>query len=87
MNRKLEVFIDNSHEYTYEFDGEYHRLYYSENLEWTLPGDIAISIQETQEGYKIPEGLIDYSDACQLHIILSIIHSDQDFEVAQKIKL
>jgi hypothetical protein len=90
---KQQIFIDDVHEYDYEFlqtgNGKLHNLYYSNGSEWTehVKGMVAMSIKDDGNGLEGMDGSsnrINYSEAEQLFILLKLINSPAKYEIAEK---
>ena len=93
----VEVFVGGSHEYTYVHeveqpgDIEFHTLYYAKSSAWdeNIQGREAMSIID--DGWKytigIESGVIDYSDAEALKILLNIVQKEPPVEFYRKVDL
>ena len=92
---KQQIFIDDIHEYDYEFlqtgNGKIHNLYYSNGGEWTehIKGMVAMSIKDDGNRLVINEFLedsseINYSEAEKLFILLKLINSPAKYEIGTK---
>jgi hypothetical protein len=93
---KQQIFIDDIHEYDYEFlqtgNGKLHNLYYSNGGEWTehVKGMVAMSIRDDGNGLKVKfdeNGKIDYAEAERLFILLKFINSPAKYEIGTKVLL
>ena len=90
---KQQIFIDDIHEYDYEFlqtgNWKLHNLYYSNGGEWTeqVKGMVAMSIRDDGNGLEEIDkssNRINYSEAEQLFILLKLINPIQKYEIATK---
>ena len=90
---KQQIFIDDIHEYDYEFlqtgNVKFHNLYYSNGGEWTehVKGMVAMSIKDDGnglEGMEESSNRINYSESEQLFILLKLINSPAKYEIAEK---
>lgn len=83
------ILIDNKHEYDYNLDNTRHELYFSDNGEWTHPGDIGLEIFDDGDGLDVrtQDGsliYLDYHTAEMLTILLKLINRDRIYEVVTK---
>jgi hypothetical protein len=83
------IIVDKKYEYDYNLDRNYHELYYSDNGEWSYPGDLALRITDDGNGLAVTtedEGLVylDYDTAEKLLILLKLINRETIYEVVTK---
>ena len=84
-----QIIVDNKHEYDYNLDNNHHELYYSDNGEWSYPGDLSLRITDDGNGLAVTtedEKLVylDYSTAEKLLILLKLINRKYVYEVVTK---
>ena len=84
-----QIIIDNKLDYVYYFDFNHHELYYSDNGEWSYPGDLALRITDDGNGLAVTtedEKLVylDYDTAEMLTILLKLINRKTTYEVVTK---
>ena len=84
-----QIIVDNKHEYDYNLDNNQHELYYSDNGEWSYPGDLALRITDDSNGLAVTtedEKLVylDYDTAEKLLILLKLINRKYVYEVVTK---
>lgn len=84
-----QILIDNKHEYDYRLNNNHHELCYSDNREWTWPGNLALRITDDGNGLAVTteyESLVylDYHTAEMLTILLKLINRETTYEVVTK---
>jgi len=84
-----QIIIDNKHEYDYNLDKNHHELYYSDNGEWSYPGDLALEVIDDGNGLSVRDEekqlvYLDYSTAEKLLILLKLINREIIYEVVTK---
>ena len=84
-----QIIVDNKHEYDYNLEDTNHELYYSDNCEWSYPGDLALRITDDGNGLAVTtedEKLVylDYDTAEKLLILLKLINRKYVYEVVTK---
>jgi hypothetical protein len=84
-----QIIIDNKHEYDYNLDKNHHELYYSDNGEWSYPGDLALEVIDDGNGLSVMDEekqlvYLDYSTAEKLLILLKLINREIIYEVVTK---
>ena len=84
-----QIIIDNKHEYDYKLEDTNHELHFSDNSEWTRPGDLALEIVDDGDGLDVrteDSSLIylDYHTAEMLTILLKLINRETTYEVVTK---
>lgn len=70
---KTVIFEDGKHEYDFEQEDNKYTLYYSDNGEWTYPGEIAFEIEDTGNYINFKDLKLDYSEISQLYILLKFL--------------
>lgn len=84
-----QILVDDKHEYDYKLVDDNHKLYYSDNGDWTYPGDLALEIIDDGNGLTVmDEGKrlvhLDYGTAEKLLILLKLINRKYVYEVVTK---
>lgn len=84
-----QILVDNKHEYNYKLEDNYHKLYYSDNGDWTFPNQISLIITDDGNGLAVStedESIVylDYSTAEKLLILLKLINRETIYEVVTK---
>jgi hypothetical protein len=84
-----QIIIDNKHEYDYKLDNTRHELHFSDNDEWTRPGDVGLEIFDDGDGLDVrtDDGslvYLDYHTAEMLTILLKLINRKTTYEVVTK---
>lgn len=83
------ILVDNKHEYDYKLEDTRHELYFSDNSEWTRPGDIGLEIVDDGDGLDVRTNdgsliYLDYHTAEMLIILLKLINRETTYEVVTK---
>jgi hypothetical protein len=84
-----QIIVDNKHEYDYKLEDINHELYYSDNGEWSYPGDLALEVIDDGNGLSVmDEGkrlvYLDYSTAEMLLVLLKLVNREIIYEVVTK---
>jgi hypothetical protein len=84
-----QIIVDNKHEYDYNLEDTNHELYYSDNGEWSYPGDLALEIIDDGNGLSVKDEekqlvYLDYDTAEKLLILLKLINRKYVYEVVTK---
>jgi hypothetical protein len=84
-----QILIDNKHEYDYKLEGTTHGLHFSDNGEWTHPGDLGLEIVDDGDGLDVrtQDGsliYLDYHTAEMLVVLLKLVNREIIYEVVTK---
>jgi len=84
-----QIIVDNKHEYDYNLDKTNHELYYSDNGEWSYPGESALEVIDDGNGLSVMEYgkqlvYLNYDTAEKLLILLKLINREIIYEVVTK---
>jgi hypothetical protein len=84
-----QILVDNKHEYDYKLEDTNHELYYSDNGDWSYPGELALEVIDDGNGLSVMEYgkqlvYLDYSTAEKLLILLKLINREIIYEVVTK---
>jgi hypothetical protein len=84
-----QIIVDNKHEYDYKLEDTNHELYYSNNGDWSYPGELALEIIDDGNGLSVMEYgkqlvYLDYDTAEKLLILLKLINRETIYEVVTK---
>lgn len=84
-----QIIIDNKYEYDYKLEDTRHELYFSDNSEWTRPGDMCLEIFDDGDGLDVrtDDGsliYLDYHTAEMLTVLLKLVNRERIYEVVTK---
>ncbi len=84
-----QIIVDNKHEYDYKLEDTNHELYYSDNGEWTHPGDLGLEIVDDGDGLDVrtEDGsliYLDYDTAEMMLVLLKLVNRERIYEVVTK---
>jgi hypothetical protein len=84
-----QIIVDNKYEYDYNLENNHHELYYSDNGEWSYPGDLALEVIDDGNGLSVMDEekqlvYLDYSTAEKLLVLLKLINREIIYEVVTK---
>lgn len=84
-----QILINDKHEYDYKLNNNKHELYFSDNSEWTRPGDVCLEIFDDGDGLDVRTGdgsliYLDYHTAEMLTVLLKLVNRETIYEVVTK---
>ena len=84
-----QIIVDNKHEYDYKLEDTNHELYYSDNGDWSYPGELALEIIDDGDGLDVRTGegslvYLDYYTAEMLVVLLKLVNRERIYEVVTK---